>query len=258
MPSPLRLIVRADDAGCARATNEAIAEAVDHGVVRNVSVMAVGPELEHAAHLLRDRPEVAIGLHVTINAEWTRGPRWCPILPSDMLPSLVDADGAFTSSPATLHHRGFSLAELRAEIEVQYLRLLFNGLNPVYLDTHMGFEWLEGVPDLLASFAGERGLVLDTASTHPRLQVSAANLPRQIGRLGAGPYVLITHPGKLGPEMDAFANEDMPRGRVAAERELERQALCAEPLLDLVESGAVQLETYAPASSRPLQGASLS
>ena len=245
MPAPLRLIVRADDAGSARAANEAILETVRRGIVRNVSVMAVGPELAHAAELLRELPGVALGFHAAINAEWS-APRWRPVLPPATVPSLVESDGAFTPAPIVLHERGFSLAELDAELRAQLARLHAHGLRPVYLDTHMGFDWLHGVPAVLDAIAADHGLVRDQPSTHPRLDCSPSALPEPIEEFcGAAARVLITHPGARGPEMHRFANERSPLGKIEAERDAERLALQSPPLLALVAQGRLVLETYA-------------
>ncbi len=239
----LRLITRADDAGSARAANEAIEETVRRGIIRNVSVMAAGAELEHAADLLRDLPGVCFGLHATLNAEWATV-RWRPVLPASEVRSLLDADGAFTAHPLVLHERGFVLSEFAAEMEAQLARLRSVGFRPSYIDTHMGFHWLAGVEEVLGSLAQREGLLLDASLKHPCLPSWAGGLGAAIGTATGGPWLLITHPGKNTPEMRAFINSDMPEGRVAAERDAERRTLCDAALLRRVEEGSLILETY--------------
>lgn len=243
--APLRLLVRADDAASARAANEAIFETVTRGIVRNVSVMAAGPELEHAATLLKDLPGVAFGLHCTLNAEWPAR-RWRPLLAPADIPSLVDADGAFTDHPNRLAERGFVLAEIEAELSAQLARLRSAGFRPVYLDTHMGFQWLDGVAALLAALAAREGLVCDGPATHPRLPApKGVTLPEAISAAHGGPFVRITHPGKVGEEMNAFHLPGHWPGVVAAERDAERVALCDPELLRRVADGTLLLERYA-------------
>lgn len=242
---PLRLLVRADDAASARAANEAIAETVAHGIVRNVSVMAVGPALDHAAGLLKDLPGVAFGLHCTLNAEWATR-RWRPLLPPADIPSLVEQDGAFTEHPRRLVERGFSPAEIEAELAAQLARLRAAGFRPSYLDTHMGFQWLPGVGPLLAAFAAREGLALDDPATHPRLRLpEGATLAGAIAEANGGPFVCITHPGKVGEEMNAFHLPGRWPGLVSAERDAERVALQDPALLARVADGSLVLERYA-------------
>ena len=76
----VQVAFRADDAGSCESANLAIAEAIDAGIVKNVSVMACGPALEHAVSLLKERRDIDIGLHVTLNAEWVKA-KWPPVLP---------------------------------------------------------------------------------------------------------------------------------------------------------------------------------
>lgn len=244
--TPLRLLVRADDAASARAANEAIAETVTHGIVRNVSVMAAGTELEHAAALLKDLPGVAFGLPCTINAEWPAR-RWRPVLPPSDIPSLVEPDGTFTDHPRRLAERGFDLAEIEAEIHAQLARLREAGFRPVYLDTHMGFQWLDGVRPMLAALAAREGLVFDDPTTHPPLPSPPhlSFVEAITTAPGGGPFLRVTHPGKIGEEMNSFHLQGQWPGIVAAERDAERTALCDPALLRRVAEGSLVLERYA-------------
>ena len=71
----IRLITRGDDAGSNVTANRAIRDACVDGVLRNVSVMVSCGGALDAADRLRDLDEVCIGLHATMNAEWSRV-RW--------------------------------------------------------------------------------------------------------------------------------------------------------------------------------------
>jgi len=239
---PLELIVRADDIGTARSVNLGVLDAVENGIVRNVSVMAVGPELEHAATLFAARKDIAIGLHVTINAEWSQV-RWRPAADPSSVSSLLETDGTFTREPMVLHERGFSISELRVEVEAQLRRLREVGFEPVYLDTHMGFDWLAGVSELLDAICQREGLVRDSVSTHPRLPGSGC-LVERISDASGGPYVVITHPARPGSDVDLFFNDVTSAGAVAQKRNEERLALCDPELLNRVRAGQLILRTY--------------
>ncbi len=236
------MIVRADDIASARAANLGALDAVEEGIVRNLSAMAVGPELEHAAGLFADRLDIAIGLHVTINAEWDLV-RWRPVAELADVSSLLDADGAFTREPMVLHERGFSISELRVEVEAQLGRLRRAGFRPCYLDTHMGFDWLDGVSDLLDEICRREGLIRDTPASHPRLP-GGGTIAERLAAASAGPWVLITHPARKEPDIARFHSRQHPPGTVKEQRNAERLELCDPELLARVQSGALVLRTY--------------
>ena len=67
----IRLVTRADDAGLNLTSNKAIRASVRQGIVRNVSLLAPGPYIEHAAETLGDLAGQAdFGLHLCLTAEW--------------------------------------------------------------------------------------------------------------------------------------------------------------------------------------------
>ena len=77
MTNPIRLITRADDAGTNPTSNAAILDAYQNGLVKNVSVLAVGPAVEDAASLLAHEKGLCFGLHTALNAELA--PQ-CPVI----------------------------------------------------------------------------------------------------------------------------------------------------------------------------------
>ena len=109
------LIVNADDFGWTPAVNEAIARLAALGTLSSTSVMVTMPHAGDVRRLVREDPDVGIGVHLTL----TDGP---PLLPRDRIPSLVDGDGRF-HPPATLTrrlHRGrIPLSQVAAELRAQ-------------------------------------------------------------------------------------------------------------------------------------------
>ena len=96
--SRIRLVTRGDDAASSRSANLGIREAFERGIVRNVSVMAPGPELKHAFETLGGLKGLCVGFHVAINCEWIT-PRWGPVLPAKEVPTLVDEKGHLLFTP---------------------------------------------------------------------------------------------------------------------------------------------------------------
>lgn len=231
------LFTRADDAGACADVNHGILDCLETGLVHNVSVMVVGPAFEQIAARLRDRDDIAVGLHLTLNAEWPSA-RWRPVLPPDRIPGLVDADGAFTTSPSMLHDRSADLGEMIAETRAQLARARDAGLRISYLDTHMGVGWVRGeslggrwrggLATCLEVVAREQRLVFADALA-PALELPPADDPfaawnAALAREAAGPRALVTHPAVAGPELLAFTNADHRPGLVAAARDAERRA----------------------------------
>ncbi len=63
MPSPICLVVNADDLGASRGINEGIALCHRKGVVTSASLMVTGRAATEAALLSRDLPGLSVGLH---------------------------------------------------------------------------------------------------------------------------------------------------------------------------------------------------
>jgi len=237
------LITRADDAGASARVNAAVRRAVAGGLVRNVSVLACGPASAELAEWL-PRAGVAIGLHVGLNSEWAEW-RWGPVAGREAVPELVEADGAFTEEPRVLEERGVTTEAVMREVRAQIERLWSLGLEPVYLDEHMGVGRVAGLAEALGECAKANGLVV--ARPGPSLSLR----PRQgdvdtdvIGRwaaalagLGEGraeARVLITHPGG-----DVF----MPRPE-AAWRDAEAAAWADTRWKDALGAAGVEPLSY--------------
>ena len=155
------LIVNADDFGMYHAINAAILRTLTEGVVRSTTLMAPCPWARHAMRLLRDHPDIACGVHLTVVSEFADY-RWGPLTPWDRVPSLLDETGFFYSDDrqAELLARA-RLDELEAEFRAQIEAVLTAGLRPTHLDWHCLYDG--GRPDifdLTLGLAREYGLAL--------------------------------------------------------------------------------------------------
>jgi predicted glycoside hydrolase/deacetylase ChbG (UPF0249 family) len=92
----LRIIVSADDYGLSEGITTNILDAVDHGAVSNVSIIANGTGFEHAIREYRKRR----GLSLTVHLNLMEGRSLCQI---DQLPDLVDEQGVFRHSFQSLY-----------------------------------------------------------------------------------------------------------------------------------------------------------
>lgn len=60
------LIVNADDFGLSKGQNYGIIEACRRGVVTSTTALVNGEEVEHAAQLSREVPELGVGMHFVL------------------------------------------------------------------------------------------------------------------------------------------------------------------------------------------------
>lgn len=230
MTTSKQILFRGDDAGSCPEANAAILQLLEAEAVRNVSVMACGPALDAFARRFVSRKGVSIGLHITLNSEWTT-PKWGPVLPASSVPSLVDGEDYFLRTPQDSLNRGARLEEMTAEIKAQLQRLRSIGLDPQYVDEHMTVSWPR--PELrqwIGDFARTEGL-LDTEPLRRAPRVSErrplesfANLAEMLRALPVGSYVLLSHPALLDI---SFVHDGIEGSwsMAAADRDRERQVL---------------------------------
>jgi predicted glycoside hydrolase/deacetylase ChbG (UPF0249 family) len=130
------LIVHADDLGLAQSVNAASIQAFEQGGITSGSVMVPCPWTPDFAGYFREHPNLDVGIHITLNAEWEFY-RWGGILPSTQIPSLLDEAGYLyaTVEEVAQHAR---VEEVEQEVKAQIERALALGIRPTHLDTHMG------------------------------------------------------------------------------------------------------------------------
>ena len=203
----LRLIIRGDDAGATRGSNEALLACARAGLVRNVGFMACAPAFDHAAQLFREPPPgVVLGLHATVTSEWNSSLRWGPVLPRDQVPSLLAADGNFVHTTKTLYEQA-DHNQIIDEVRAQIRKARRAGLRIAYLDTHMAFTWIPGMQARINDLALEEGLVPDQAGANgihqrlPKAKVTSADpaeeFRRRVEAASPGNYVAVFHPSLL-------------------------------------------------------------
>ncbi len=130
------VLIRCDDIGMCHAVNVAAKEVLDKGFPVSMSVMVPCPWFTEAAALLKNYPNVSVGIHLTLNSEWKQY-RWGPVAGAKAVPSLVDSLGHFFPSRSALFNNNPSLAEIEMELRAQIDKALEAGLKLDYLDHHM-------------------------------------------------------------------------------------------------------------------------
>jgi predicted glycoside hydrolase/deacetylase ChbG (UPF0249 family) len=163
--SARELIINVDDIGIHRGAVEAAIETITRGVAASGSVMTVCPGSSAALDLLADHPEVPVGVHLTLTADFPHAP-WSPrtagasIQENGRLLGIERREQLLAQADA-----GDVEAEFRAQIEV----LLDAGVQPTHLDWHcLADGGRNDIFDLTSGLAVEYGLGIRAWTDHGR------------------------------------------------------------------------------------------
>jgi predicted glycoside hydrolase/deacetylase ChbG (UPF0249 family) len=162
-PDARVLIVNADDFGMYGAVNAAIIESIDHGIASSCSLMVPCPAARRAMQLLRLRPDIPFGIHLTLVCDAVRD-RWGPTAPRSRVPSLLDETGElFAPARVTELLEQARLDEVELEFRAQIDAVMSLGLRPTHLDWHcLADGGRDDIYDLTVALASEYGLAVRT------------------------------------------------------------------------------------------------
>lgn len=129
-----RIVIHHDDLGTNAGANTAFVELCDLGVVTSGSVMVPCSWFPDMARIARERPDLDLGVHLTLTAEF--GPyKWRPLTGvSDN--GLTGPDGFFWPDVASA--RRAQPAAVETELRAQIETALAAGIDVTHLDSHMG------------------------------------------------------------------------------------------------------------------------
>ncbi len=131
------ILIRCDDIGMSHSVNMAAKKVLETGIPVSMSVMVPCSWFSEAVDLLKQYPNVSVGIHLTLNAEWKQY-RWGPVAGVKQVPSLVDSLGHFFPSRSKLFANNPSLSEIELELRSQIEKAVKAGLKIDYLDYHRG------------------------------------------------------------------------------------------------------------------------
>jgi hypothetical protein len=159
------LIVNCDDFGMYRGINVAVVEAIEGGIASSCSLMVPCPGAGEAMRLLRERPGIPFGIHLTLVCDVGRGRPggWGPVSPKGAVGSLLDEVGELYSADrcSELMERARIEdveVEFRAQIEAVVVR---GGLEPTHLDWHcLADGGRDDIFDVTVALAREYGLAV--------------------------------------------------------------------------------------------------
>jgi len=248
------LVIRTDDGGMSHSANMAIEKLIDTGLPVSVSVMFPTPWHLETVEMLKRHPNVAVGVHLTLNSEW-KNYRWGPVLGRTAVPSLVDADGYFFPSSEALDANHPDLKQVDAELRAQVQAAMRSGLKIDYVDYHMGTVYDHPqFREIAERIAKENGLGMMQYFGEPRYNPQYEARPRDkpdslvalVGRLKPGITVLVTHVGIDNAELGALLdmNTDGGLAEMSKNRQGELDAVTSQRFRDAVKAHNVKLLTY--------------
>ncbi|HEX9975332.1 MAG TPA: ChbG/HpnK family deacetylase [bacterium] len=248
------LMIRCDDLGMCHAVNMAANQLIETKVPFSASVMFVCPWYQEAVDILKAHPEISVGVHLTLNAEW-KNYRWGPILGKGAVPSLVDSCGYFFPSRAKFFANNPKIEEVELELRAQIERAIQSGLQIDYVDYHMGTA--VDTPELRAlveRLAKEYHLGISRyfgeVDMNSIYSVPVANktdsLVAIIKRLEPGTkHLAVFHIGIETPEMNALVDlNQFGLARMSEHRQAELKALCSKKFEKILKTKTIRLVTY--------------
>lgn len=217
-----QLLIRLDDIGMNHSVNMAAKAVAETGMPVSVSIQFACPWYQEAVAVLKDHPNVCVGIHLTLTAEW-KYYRWGPVLGPSAVPSLVDSLGYFHSSDRAFEHGHYKIDEVEKELSAQIERALHSGIKITYVDPHMGVAL--STPELRAlteKLAKKYHLAISTLSNvtyygetykemwgEPIATKKSAFMDYIEHHLNPDrPNLMVIHAATPSPEMDAMQDEN--------------------------------------------------
>jgi len=248
------LLIRCDDLGMSHSVNMAFKELMETGLKFSASVMFPCAWYQEAVDILKQHPEINVGIHLTLNAEW-KNYRWGPIAGRDKVPSLVDKDGYFFPSRATFFANNPKSDEIEIELRAQIERALNSGIKISYMDYHMGTA--VDKPEhraIVEKLANEYGLAISRYFGEVDVEsMYAVDIDKKLDRLvellsNLDPEkinLLVCHIGKDQPELQAMIDmNSFGLPEMSKHREAELNALIAAQQQNIFEKNKINLINY--------------
>jgi predicted glycoside hydrolase/deacetylase ChbG (UPF0249 family) len=130
------VIIHTDDIGMCHASVQAFKDLWEFGTISSGAVMVPCPWFPATAQMCRENPEMDMGVHATLNAEWTNY-RWGPVSTVDAASGLMDAEGYFNQWHPAVYANAKPEA-VAGEVNAQIERALAAGIDVTHVDSHMG------------------------------------------------------------------------------------------------------------------------
>lgn len=213
-PPPAEFLIRSDDMGFSHASNTANLKLIKTGLPFSISVIFAGPWYQEAVEMLKEQPQVSVGVHLCLNAEW-KNYRWGPVAGRNAVPSLVDSLGYFRAEVMSQWKDLAKPEEIEIEFRAQIERAIATGLRIDYVDNHMGAGlYTEAHRAIVEKLAAEYRLGISGYFGEQRAGGGLSNIayPQQLdtlisqleGMVSGKPYLQVFHLAELTPEVEVL------------------------------------------------------
>jgi predicted glycoside hydrolase/deacetylase ChbG (UPF0249 family) len=118
------LVVNADDFGLSEPINAGIISAFDQGIVRSTSLMPNGQAFDNAVNLAKERPELGVGIHISLVDE------------KPISSALNGLPTSYKALALCLLTGRIGRRDLTTECCAQIEKVLSTGIRPTHLDSH--------------------------------------------------------------------------------------------------------------------------
>lgn len=246
-----QLIIRLDDIGMCHSSNEGAEMIFQSGLPVSASVMFAAPWWKEGVEILKRYPNVAVGVHLTLNAEW-QNYKWGPIL-GKTVPTLVDSFGYFPARLTWFYNDIFALSEIENELRAQIERALASGLHIDYLDNHMGACTMTTVQRmLLEKLASDYGLGIsgyfgevNQSGVDSYKENNLNEWWKDLEKLRTNELsLMVNHPGMDSPEMNALFVEGGDGKPIAPGRALVSKTFSSKDFLIRLKALNILPVTY--------------
>jgi len=234
--------------------NMALERLIDTGLPVSISVMFACPWYQETVEMLKRHPNVAVGIHLTLNSEW-KNYRWGAVTGRGAVPSLVDDEGYFFPTSEALHQHHPKVGEVEKEMRAQIERARRSGLKIDYVDYHMGTavrypEFRELTERLAREYGLGMSQYFGETRGDPQYEAAPAaktdSLVALIDRLHPRFNLVVTHVGIDNEELGALLdmNTDGGLAEMSKNRQGELDALMSRRFSEALKARNVRLITY--------------
>lgn len=161
------VVINADDLGLSEGINDGIFEAIDAGVVSDVSLLANGEAFEHALAGLRARGIKTVGLHFCL-VDKERPLTWFDggsvLLGSDQL--MLNRNHLFARC---LTQRRRYLGAIRQELDAQVMRVEKAGFLVSHIDSHQHTHLFPGITEVVLDYCQRQRRIPIVRAPSPRI-----------------------------------------------------------------------------------------
>ena len=130
------VIIHTDDIGMCHASVQAFKDLWAVGTITSGAVMVPCPWFPATAQMCRENPDMDMGVHATLNAEWSNY-RWAPVSDVGAGSGLRDEAGYFHDDPDNTSKLA-SVEDVEKEVHAQIEKALQAGIDVTHVDSHMG------------------------------------------------------------------------------------------------------------------------